>query len=67
MSTEGLTDGNSILRCKVTLSVTRCCDAHATSRNLHGEKRTAKERSICQYIQAVASYSRSASQDVPRR
>jgi len=51
MSTEGLTDGNSILRCKVTLSVTRPCDAHATSHNLHDKKGTANERSICWYIQ----------------
>jgi len=51
MSTEGLTDGNSILRCKVTLSVTRRCDAHATSHYLHDKKRTANERSICSYIQ----------------
>jgi hypothetical protein len=46
MSTEGLTDGNSILRCKVTLSVTRCCDAHATPRNLHDKTRTVNERSM---------------------
>jgi hypothetical protein len=46
MSTEGLTDGNSVLRCKVALSVTRRCDAHAASRNLQDEKRTAKEISM---------------------
>jgi hypothetical protein len=59
MSTEGLTDGNSILRRKFTLSVTPCCGAHATSHNL-----TAKEKyTVCMYVR---TFNRSASQDMSR-